>query len=151
MAAARLPEDYVLNAFKWYDKVRSQKGSVSENIYLLYELRSTTTDTITPDETAYRRIPGMRHVLLLGTGTAKDAPAEELELAEKLLREGPDMILGKDVKHNVVPNGIEHFHNMRDVYGDNYEKLQKIKRVYDPNNKLRGPISPFDGPRYGEK
>ena len=151
MPATHLTEQMVLGAFRWYDMVRSHGGSISENIYLLFELRSTTTDTLTSGDTAYPRKPGMRHVLLLGTGTSKDAPTEELEAAEKLLRKGPGLIFGDDIEINTVPNGIEHFHDIRQIYGEHYHRLQEIKRVYDPFNKLKGPISPYDGAKYGEK
>ena len=153
MAAASLTEANVLKGFEWYAKSRAAGGSVAGNVTLMYELRSSTTDHIAMDDTAYPRMPGMRHVILLGTGADNDASPEVRELAQKLLLEGPGMILNKEnaVKSNVVPNGIEHFHDMREVYGAHYGRLQKIKRKYDPKNKLPGPISAHDGAKYGER
>ena len=74
--------------------------------------------------------------------------------------EGHDYIFGdsKIPDPDFVPNTIEFFHDTKKVefpfsrsrnvsitdtmqiFGEHYGKLQQLKRIYDPGNRLKGPI-----------
>ena len=83
-------------------------------------------------------------MVLLGTGAAKDAGEEELRMAREKLIAGPKEILGEEGAREVgiVPNAIEEFHDVKKIYGGNWERLCGIKRRYDPGNRLKGHFKP---------
>ena len=57
----------------------------------------------------------MHHVMLFGAGCAPDAEAWEDEAARNLVENAPRDVLGKDVKVDIVPNGLESFHDLSKV------------------------------------
>lgn len=55
--------------------------------------------------------------MLFGAGCAPDAEAWEDEAAQKLVAQAPTEVLGEGAKVDIVPNGLEHFHDMSKVSG----------------------------------
>lgn len=90
-------------------------------------------------------------MVLLGTGADKDASEDDLRSAREKLIAGSAEILGdleKEMeggKSMTVPNTLmEEIHDPKHIYGPlgHYEKLQRIKRRYDPENRFKGWIKP---------
>ena len=121
-----------------------EPNSVAENGYLLYELFSCTDNLTGRHSSAWPRPVGYKHMLLLGTGCAPNSSKEVSDKAKKYIIEGPQKILGKSMGEvDIVPNGLEEFHDIERVYGDHMPKLRQVKARFDPKNRLKGWIKPY--------
>jgi hypothetical protein len=78
-------------------------------------------------------------MVLIGAGADVGASEEELEMARQKVRMGPKEILGVE-RGDAVPNGLqlEVGHDVREIYGGNWERLCAIKRRFDPVMRLKG-------------
>jgi hypothetical protein len=84
----------------------------------------------------------MRHAIIFSAGCAPDASPEEEQIARQLCMDVPEVVFGEHVKLSFAPNALDDFHDMRDVFAENLPRLKELKRMHDPYNKLKGPISP---------
>ena len=78
-----------------------------------------------------------RQVMQLGLGSKPDNQPENLrEMAMKQFEKaGPQIALGKDTKEYHA-GFLHEWNNLREVYGENYEKLKALKKQYDPKNRF---------------
>ncbi len=145
LAISTLSEEIILNAFDWWTSILDYPNSVSQNNWLLFELFSCRDNLTGRHSSAWPRPVGYKHMVLLGTGAAKDASEDELRQAREKIIAGPKEILGEEEgsKVAIVPNGIfPEIHDLRQVFGEHYERLCEIKRRYDPENRLKGHFKP---------
>ena len=83
-------------------------------------------------------------MMLLGSGCAPGSETEVVKKARQYIIDAPKSILGKSIHEvNIIPNGIEDFHNVEKIYGDSYQKLQQVKTKVDPKDRLKGWITPL--------
>lgn len=68
-------------------------------------------------KSAWPRAPGMKHIVLLGTGCPAEADASKEKLARNLAIQAPAQVLGADADVNILPNGLENYHDVVKVCG----------------------------------
>lgn len=109
---------------------------------------------------AWPRPAGAQHVLLLGPGCPFNAGEETENFARDIAIEAPSKIVGDTQDAHVLPNLVEDFHDVKEVlffpplnlmlifyslllqtWGAHFGRLQGLRRIYDPRNKLKGAIS----------
>lgn len=66
----------------------------------------------------------------------------DLKVARQLLKDSPAYILGPNKPAFISPNSKEEWHDIREMYGPNYDRLVELKRRYDPKNRLGGMFKP---------
>jgi len=135
-----LTEEIIVKSFDWYDKVVATGGSIKDCGYLVFELFCTRDSLTSRIDSAWPRPSGFIHQLLLGAGSHPSGGAAEDAKAKQLVAEGTKDVFGPGVEVDIVPNAMEDFHDVKAIYGENYSKLQILKKRYDPENKLKGPI-----------
>jgi hypothetical protein len=111
MVISKLTTDVILRSFAWYDELSTQPGSIKDNGYLIFELFCTTDSLTSRNDSAWPRPVGFKHMVLLGAGAHASASKAENELAAKLLADGMEYVFGKGAKIDIVPNGVEEFHD----------------------------------------
>lgn len=140
----QLTDDVIVKSFEWWSEMAEDPTSVGTSGWLLFELFSCKDSSTGRDSTGWPRPVGYKHMVLLGTGCAANSGEELRERARQYILDGPKKILGKPMQEvDIVPNGLEDFHNIERVYGDHYEKLRLIKTRVDPKNRLQGWIRPY--------
>jgi hypothetical protein len=138
-------------------------NSVQRNAWLLLELFSCR-DNLVETGSAWPRKKGFKHMVLLGAGADAGSNRErererggdrvlelELGVARGKILSGHGEILGwvggegeGEMKRrlDVIPNSIEEYHDVRAIYGGNWDRLSQIKREWDPRDRLGGHIRP---------
>ncbi|CAI7622503.1 unnamed protein product [Penicillium palitans] len=90
-----------------------------------------------------RAWPGTRgqSILQIWTG-APCHLGESRELAYREIREAQSFICGQDERRELqyFTHSLEEFNDPRKIYAGNFEKLQELKRRYDPKGGLKGPF-----------
>ncbi|KIW30139.1 uncharacterized protein PV07_05908 [Cladophialophora immunda] len=141
MALCRIDEATLLRAFDWYDNAAASPGSVGKRASLFFEI-FTTRDSLTSNtDSAWPRPQGFQHKITIGAGTDIGASTEETEMAKELVKDGPGKIVNAPRPILIVPNAMEDFHDpITQVYREHYPRLQALKKRYDPDNRLGGPV-----------
>ncbi|OQV09007.1 FAD binding domain-containing protein isoform 1 [Cladophialophora immunda] len=117
------------------------QGSVGKRASLFFEI-FTTRDSLTSNtDSAWPRPQGFQHKITIGAGTDIGASTEETEMAKELVKDGPGKIVNAPRPILIVPNAMEDFHDpITQVYREHYPRLQALKKRYDPDNRLGGPV-----------
>lgn len=127
----------IVEAFSWFDKVRSIGPSVAQYSILVFELFSLGEPlNASRRDIAWPRPKNASHYLMISAGFDAGIPKEQESKVVKEVIDGPAEILGPDYPRRFVPNFVEKFHDMKVTYGEHYEKLRRLKQEYDPGNKL---------------
>ncbi|KIX93842.1 uncharacterized protein Z520_10467 [Fonsecaea multimorphosa CBS 102226] len=141
LALSRVDEATLLRAFDWYDNAAASPGSVAKRVQLFFEIFTTRDSLGSNVDSAWPRPQGFQHKITLGAGTDIGAPPEETEMAKRLVIDGPKQIVNTTMPVQVVPNVMEGFHDpLTQIYRQHYPRLQALKKRYDPDNRLGGPI-----------
>ncbi|ETI28914.1 hypothetical protein G647_01366 [Cladophialophora carrionii CBS 160.54] len=141
MALSIVDDAILLRAFDWYDKAAKSPGTVGERVALFFEF-FTTRDSLTPDiESAWPRPRGFQHKITISAGTDIAASDREADMARSLVRDGAKQVVNLSGPIQIVPNAIEDFHDpVAQIYREHYPRLQELKKRFDPDNKLGGPV-----------
>ncbi|RDW76312.1 FAD-binding oxidoreductase [Aspergillus mulundensis] len=156
-----ISQETVIKAVQWFEEIKDVDPSFGECTYLIFELLSSVgviqqfqqvSDTKRPSlqkqrdqaggaaSSAWPRQDGLKHILLLGTGCPSDAGPYKEKLARDLAIEAPSRVLGDNARFQVLPNGLEEYHDRREVWGAHYEKLQSLRARFDPSGRFKGAI-----------
>lgn len=96
------------------------------------------------ESSAWPRPPKYTHQLLFGTGAEPGADKEVIARARKYIIDAHFQVFGRDVQDlDIVPNGVEDFHNVKRIYGDHYDRLREVKTRVDPHDRLGGRFRPL--------
>lgn len=79
-----------------------------------------------------------RHVMQLALGCKPDeAPPNIRDIAMKQFARAETLIAGPGNETHEYHAGFLHeWNNLREIYGDNFDKLKKVKAQYDPENRF---------------
>lgn len=133
----KIPAKTIVEAFSWFDKLRSLGPSFAQYSILVFELFAFAQPlNASRDDLAWPRPKGASHYLMLQAGFDAGESKEQESKAIEVVVDGPASILGSDYPRRFVPNFVETFHNMRLTYGEHYEKLRQVKQKYNPQDKL---------------
>ncbi|OAP57207.1 hypothetical protein AYL99_07945 [Fonsecaea erecta] len=148
-----LTEETILNAVSWFDRVGAAGGSIANSVQLVFECLCTRDSSSGPSSSSsWPRPRGMKNTIICAAGC--DASSEEtsddtdeLATARQLCLDAPGMILHHGGLETVryAPNGLEEYHDLKSVFAEHLPKLLALKKLYDPRNKLKGPINLAEG------
>ncbi|KIW07641.1 uncharacterized protein PV09_01584 [Verruconis gallopava] len=137
IALARLSEDILMKSFEWYDECSmAANDSLGSYSSLVFELFCTSESKSGRLSSGWPRPPGFKHMILIQSGSPGRSAADDV--ARELAMQGPSFILGPSANRSSTANAIEDFHDVQEIYGENYEKLKELKRQYDSKNRLNG-------------
>ncbi|KAL4898881.1 hypothetical protein BDW74DRAFT_164353 [Aspergillus multicolor] len=136
-----ITKDHVIKAVEWFDGIQEIDATLGDCTYLIFELLSSRDPVDGISSCAWPRAPGAKHILLLGTGCPAEADASKEQLARDLAIKAPAQVLGADTDINVLPNGLEDYHDVIEVWGPHVAKLQDLRKRYDPRLRFKGAIN----------
>ncbi|ORY06215.1 cysteine desulfurase [Clohesyomyces aquaticus] len=143
MTAVVIPnitEQLILRAWKWYDDTLAEEPKLNAGTFVLIELmQSNAFNSVkSRSETGFPR-PNGRHILQLGTGALnRECTAEMHKKAVKALDDGAKQIPDRFSHGDCLPRDFEEIHEPRQMFGENLQRLQAIKKRVDPLNRLKG-------------
>ncbi|KAL5335049.1 FAD-binding domain-containing protein [Aspergillus crustosus] len=130
----------VIKAIHWSEGIGEIDASLGDCTYLIFGLLSSSDPVGGISSSAWPRTPGMKHILLVGTGCPADAGADEETLARDLAIQAPSKVLADDTEFSVLPSGLESYHDTTKIWGPHFAKLQDLRRRYDPQGRFKGAI-----------
>ncbi|KAL4965550.1 FAD-binding oxidoreductase [Aspergillus stella-maris] len=136
-----ISKEHVLRAVEWSEGISNIDDSLGDCTYLVFELLSSRDPLNGPSVCAWPRPPGTKHILLLGTGCPADADKSKEELARELAIKAPAQVLGPNADFNVLPNGLEEYHAVNEVWRSHVKRLQELRRRYDPLRRFKGAVN----------
>ncbi|KAK5703397.1 hypothetical protein LTS12_028335, partial [Elasticomyces elasticus] len=141
MLLHEISKEMILNAVNWNEEIQRTNSSVGDNTYLIFELLCSCDPVGAPiSSCAWPRPAGAQHILLLGPGCPFNAGEETENFARDVAIKAPSKIVGDTQDVHVIPNLVEDFHDLKEIWGAHFDRLQGLRRVYDPRNKLKGAI-----------
>ncbi|OQE02730.1 hypothetical protein PENVUL_c039G07906 [Penicillium vulpinum] len=134
-----IDEQLISRAWHWIESLTLKDPSLClGGTYVLIEfMQKPAFHSVDPMLRAWPGTSG-QSVLQLGTGAPRSS-RESRELAYRELRAAPSFICGQD-ELQYFTHSLEEFNDLKKIYGDNFEKLQQLKRRYDPHGGLKGPF-----------
>ncbi|RAL06923.1 FAD-binding oxidoreductase [Aspergillus homomorphus CBS 101889] len=136
-----ITKEHVINAVQWFEGIREIDAALGDCTYLIFELLSSCDPVGGISSCAWPRAPEMKHILLLGTGCPAGADASKEHLARVLAIKAPAQVLGTDADLNVLPNGLENYHDVTKIWGAHVTKLQDLRKRYDPRRRFKGALN----------
>ncbi|KAH8808708.1 cysteine desulfurase [Xylogone sp. PMI_703] len=131
-----IDENFLIRCWDWWQKVFSADVNLGVGSYVLLEIMQAPAFSSAGglDKTAWPHNE-KRHILQLSTGFPAHSNSS-LELAEKLLMEGPSDILQGYKAADFLPSFFQDFNDLSEIFGPNYTRLRQLKRKYDPAGRL---------------
>lgn len=126
--------------WNWFDQTLRKEPKLNAGTFVLIEIMqgNAFSSVKSRAETGWPRPKG-RHILQIGCGALHTNSTDEVHvLATKLLGEGAEVICDDYSASDCLPRDFEEFHKPAEMFGENLEKLQTIKRRVDPRYRLRG-------------
>lgn len=167
MGVSSLSQSEILRAIEWYDELGSIDSKIQGLSLIAFEFQVIVCivfvvalvllSSIDPQVNPYQRSPfgginevawprpiDMKHLLLIIINGPKDSSAEQDNLTKQLLIDAPKQILGDRANEGQVnPAGLElDYHDPKRTYGQHYEKLIKLRKLYDPKQRFKGLVNP---------
>ena len=135
-----IDEETLVRAWKWYeDSYNLHPGfGVGSTVLLEFMQHAAFNSVPSPTSSAWPHARGRRHVMQVLLGTSPEtAPANIEEIAMKqFAKVGPE-IGGKNAFHGEYHAGFLHeWNDLKEVYGENWERLLEVKKKYDPENRF---------------
>ena len=145
----RIDEDLVVRAWSWYEMVVKTNNDLSVGTLALLEIMQAPTFT-SVGSFAKTGWPhggkGRRQVLQLSTGSKPVTDAELPALQDralKLMKEAPTYITGttEHPPSDFIVNCPLPNHDLRAMFGSNWESLRRIKGKFDPRQRFNKPFN----------
>ncbi|KAK7728129.1 hypothetical protein SLS57_002599 [Botryosphaeria dothidea] len=128
--------EFVVRGKKWVDSVVELDERLGPGTLFLFEVMPGRTfhATGSSQETAWPH-SSASHILQLLTGSLPGSGCPEA-LALEALGKAPLMIKESHSKADFFPNFLEPVNDRSAIFGDNYPKLQQLKKQYDPEARF---------------
>ncbi|KAJ5338862.1 hypothetical protein N7452_005590 [Penicillium brevicompactum] len=136
----KISEEIVIKAIKWFEGLREIDESLGDCTYLIFELLSSRDLAGGVSTSAWPRPNGMKHILLFGTGCPSDAGPVKEKLARDLAIQAPSKVLGDNADVDVLPNGLEDYHDPTKIWGPHVAALRSLRKQYDPQGRFKGAV-----------
>ncbi|KAK5175854.1 uncharacterized protein LTR77_000994 [Saxophila tyrrhenica] len=144
---SEMDDETVVRAWKWWEDSINlhddfQTGSVVLMEFMQGPAMSSSGGRSKTAWPHYER----RHVMQLGLGRKTEGSPENLrEMAMKQFTKAGQLIAGPEKDTKEYHAGFLHeWNNLREVYGENFDKLKEIKKQYDPKNRFNKGVSLAD-------
>ncbi|KAJ6149295.1 hypothetical protein N7471_000494 [Penicillium samsonianum] len=135
-------EQLLSKAWHWIESLTLKDPSLSlgGTFFLIEFMQKPAFHSVDPILRAWPGTLG-QSILQIGTGAPSNLK-ESRELAYREIRAAPSFICGHDERGELdyFTHSLEKFNDPRKIYAGNFEKLQEIKRRYDPHGGLKGPF-----------
>ncbi|OJJ06521.1 hypothetical protein ASPVEDRAFT_45890 [Aspergillus versicolor CBS 583.65] len=135
-----ITKEVVIKSVKWVEAIKDIDEAVADSTYLIFEVFCTRDPPGPISEVAWPRPAGSKHILLFGPGCPAAEIQEKAALARQLATEIPTAVLGSDEEVYILPNGAEDYHDPRKIWGQHFDKLQTVRKRYDPQCRFRAPV-----------
>ncbi|KAK3711302.1 hypothetical protein LTR37_009682 [Vermiconidia calcicola] len=144
---AEIDDETLVRAWKWWeDAINIFEGfQVGSTVLLEFMQEGAMTSSGGRDKTAWPHYE-RRHVMQLGLGCRPEGAPENIrEVAMKQFQKAGPQIAGADKDTKEFHAGFLHeFNDLRDIYGENFDKLKELKKQYDPNNRFNKGVNLAD-------
>ncbi|KAL4880158.1 FAD-binding domain-containing protein [Aspergillus karnatakaensis] len=135
-----LSKDIIIRTVQWAEDMQQYGNSLADCTYLIFELLSSRDPTGPRANVAWPRPVGGKHILLLGPGCPSDEGGDVENFVKKLAIDAPAKVLGHDAEVHYLPSGFEEFHDSEKIWGEHLQKLQGLRRKYDPQDRFKGSV-----------
>ncbi|RYP17094.1 hypothetical protein DL765_004713 [Monosporascus sp. GIB2] len=146
LEAALVPDpdpDFLIRARDWYVDIATNKPDFAFGTFALLEVMQEPAicSSGSPEATAWPHgAKGRQHVLQLSTGGSPedkgDLPGLQATALE-ILREAPGRICGRPhPPGDFLANFLLPTHDLAAVFGGNWSKLRRLKKMYDPRGRF---------------
>lgn len=137
-----IDDETLVRMWSWYEESYDMHPGfgVGSTVLLEFMQEKAFNSTSGPEATAFPHGRGQRHVLQLLLGCPPDSKTKHVgdprDLAMRQLGKAGKEV-GKDSFIGEWHAGFLHdWSDLQEVYGPNYEKLKKLKKKYDPQNRF---------------
>ncbi|KAF4556461.1 FAD-binding domain-containing protein 55 [Elsinoe fawcettii] len=144
----KVDDETLIRAWKWYERSVDACAGFGSNSTVLLEFMQEQAFNSSGSRTATAwPHSGRRHVMQLVLGCKQEeAPANLKEITMKRLTHADTEIAGPGNETREFHAGFLHeWNDLRQVYGENYDKLREIKKKYDPENRFNKSIDFAEG------
>lgn len=139
LSDAAMDDETIVRAWKWWKDCIDLHPDFQTGSVVLFEFmqEAAMSSSGGRDKTGWPH-HGRRHVMQLGLGRKTEGAPENLrEMAMKQFVKAATQIAGpgNDTKE-WHPGYMHEWNDLREVYGENFDRLKELKGLYDPMNRF---------------
>ncbi|KAK5715958.1 hypothetical protein LTR15_009783 [Elasticomyces elasticus] len=133
-----LDEDMLVRAWKWYeDCIEAHPGFGAGSTVLLEFMQKNAFDSSPSRTSTGWPHSGHRHVMQVLLGCKPEtAPPNIKDIAMQRLQAVGKEVAGSRETGEYHAGFLHEWNDLKEVYGENYERLRELKNRYDPSNRF---------------
>ncbi|KAK0367310.1 hypothetical protein LTR91_007437 [Friedmanniomyces endolithicus] len=133
-----LDDEMLVRVWKWYeDSIEAHPGFGAGSTVLLEFMQENAFNSSSSRNSTAWPHSGHRHVLQLVLGCKPEtAPANVQEIVMKRFHAAGREVAGDRETREFLPWFLNEWNDLRQVYGENYDRLMEIKKRFDPENRF---------------